>query len=141
MTEFESYINTDTITYYDPETYKEWVKVVKKTVYKNAAVMPQFNQCGANVTSDDCVLKYLADHIKYPESARKANIEGTVITKIYINQNGEVESGITIKSLTQDCDFEVTSVLRNMPKWSPGLIDGKPVTVEYIVPVKFKLSN
>jgi protein TonB len=86
-------------------------------------------------------LKDLADHIKYPESARKANIEGTVITKIYINQNGEVESGITIKSLTQDCDFEVTSVLRNMPKWSPGLIDGKPVTVEYTVPVKFKLSN
>ncbi|MBK8735389.1 MAG: M56 family metallopeptidase [Saprospiraceae bacterium] len=141
MTEFESYTSTDTITVYDPETYKEWVKIVKRTIYKNAAVMPQFNQCGPDVKSDDCVLKYLADHIKYPESARKANIEGTVITKIYINQNGEVESGITIKSLTQDCDFEVTSVLRNMPKWSPGLIDGKPVTVEYTVPVKFKLSN
>ena len=141
MTEFESYINIDTITYYDPETYKEWVKVVKKTIYKNAAVMPQFNQCGPDVKSDDCVLKYLADHIKYPESARKANIEGTVITKIFINPNGEVEFGGRIKSLTEDCNIEVSKVLQSMPKWSPGLIDGKPVTVEYIVPVKFKLSN
>jgi hypothetical protein len=34
-------------------------------------------------------------------------------------------------------DEAVLGVLRGMPKWQPGTVDGKPVKVRYTLPVTF----
>ena len=137
----ESYISADTITVFDPETKIEDILIVQNRIYKKAKQMPHFNQCGTNISSDECIFKYLAENVKYPEMARAAGTEGTVLSKIFIDPTGQVKLPHILRSVSEECDLEVIRVLRSMPKWTPGMSNGKAVTVEYIIPVKFKMSN
>ena len=36
-------------------------------------------------------------------------------------------------------DKEAVRVVKSMPRWIPGTQDGKPVNVEYTLPITFKL--
>lgn len=141
LTTDESYISADTITVFDPETKLEDILIVQNRIYKKAKQMPHFNQCGTNISSDECIFKYLAENVKYPEMARAAGTEGTVLSKIFIDPTGQVKLPHILRSVSEECDLEVIRVLRSMPKWTPGMSNGKAVTVEYIIPVKFKMSN
>ncbi|HPI08920.1 MAG TPA: energy transducer TonB [Saprospiraceae bacterium] len=38
------------------------------------------------------------------------------------------------------CGQEAKRLVEAMPKWTPGKKNGKPVRVEYTMPVKFKLE-
>jgi Gram-negative bacterial tonB protein. len=35
----------------------------------------------------------------------------------------------------QDLNEEAVRVVKSMPKWKPGTVDGKPVKVRYMLPV------
>jgi protein TonB len=43
------------------------------------------------------------------------------------------------KSLHPLLDMEAMRLVSGMPDWTPGLQDGKPVDVQVMVPVAFKL--
>jgi protein TonB len=38
------------------------------------------------------------------------------------------------------CNEEALRVIKQMPRWIPGRLDGKPVRVKYTLPIKFKLQ-
>ena len=44
-------------------------------------------------------------------------------------------------SVDPQLDAEALRIIRNMPKWTPGMQDGKPVRVKYLVPVTFRLDG
>ena len=85
--------------------------------------------------------KYLATNIKYPDSARKHNIEGRVILKFLINEDGHISDCEIVKSVDRYLDEEACRVIGKMPAWKPGKQDGKPVKVYYTMPVMFKLKD
>ena len=43
------------------------------------------------------------------------------------------------KSVDPYLDKEAVRVVKSMPRWIPGTQDGKPVNVEYTLPITFKL--
>jgi len=45
-----------------------------------------------------------------------------------------VERGIGYR-----CDEEALRVVRAMPRWHPGKVNGKPVRAMYVLPITFKL--
>jgi TonB family protein len=79
-----------------------------------------------------------ADPPKYPEEARKKNIQGVVTLQVIVGKNGAVES-----AKATDGPKELTKAAENAVKhwrYETTLLNGKPVEVETIVEVGFKLT-
>jgi protein TonB len=84
--------------------------------------------------------KYIGKNIKYPNLARENKVEGTVYIQFVINQNGEISDVKILRGIGAGCDEEALRVIKKMPAWAPGKQRGKPVRVQFTLPVKFKLS-
>ncbi|MDR9387565.1 MAG: energy transducer TonB [Balneolaceae bacterium] len=78
--------------------------------------------------------------ITYPEMARKAGIEGRVFLQFIVNERGEVENPRVVRGIGGGCDEEALKAIRKA-KFKPGLQRGRPVRVQYNLPVVFKLQN
>ena len=85
--------------------------------------------------------KFIADHLKYPESAKMKRIQGKVLVKFIVGKQGEVENPEVVKGLTPDIDAEAIRVVKSLPKWIPGSHKGKNVRVANTVSVNFKLDE
>lgn len=85
-------------------------------------------------------LQSLQKEIKYPELAIRANIEGRVYVRFIVNEKGEVESPEVIRGIGGGCDEEALRVVK-MAKFKPGLQRGRPVRVQYNLPVIFRLQS
>ncbi len=105
----------------------------KNVVYDVTETMPQFPG-GQGV-----MMKYLAANIKYPASAVKAKKQGRVIVAFVIQKDGSVTNARIVKSVDPELDAEALRIVKAMPNWTPGTQDGKPVDVNYTIPVVFSL--
>ena len=85
-------------------------------------------------------LARLQSSITYPEMARKAGIEGRVFLQFIVNERGEVENPRVIRGIGGGCDEEALKAIQKA-KFKPGLQRGRPVRVQYNLPVVFKLQN
>lgn len=105
----------------------------KNVVYDVTETMPQFPG-GQGV-----MMKYLAANIKYPASAVKAKKQGRVIVAFVIQKDGSVTNARIVRSVDPELDAEALRIVKAMPNWTPGTQDGKPVDVNYTIPVVFSL--
>lgn len=86
------------------------------------------------------LLTYIALNTKYPQLAKENEITGKVFVSFIINQNGEVTNVIIKRGVHPSLDEEAIRVVKTLPKWKPGKQRGKPVRVEYIIPITFVLQ-
>ena len=105
----------------------------KNVVYDVTETLPQFPG-GQGV-----MMKYLAANIKYPASAVKAKKQGRVIVAFVIQKDGSVTNARIVRSVDPELDAEALRIVKAMPNWTPGTQDGKPVDVNYTIPVVFSL--
>ena len=84
--------------------------------------------------------KYISENMQYPDSAKAHNIEGRVVVKFVVDVDGSITDCKIMKGIDKDCDDEALRVVRAMPRWKPGTIDGKPVKVFFTLPIVFKLD-
>ena len=89
----------------------------------------------------EVLLKYLAANIKYPASAVKAKNQGRVIVTFIVQKDGSITHAKIARSINPELDAEALRVVKGMPKWTPGTQLGKPVSVKYVLPVKFSLQK
>ena len=85
-------------------------------------------------------LNAIMECVKYPEEARKAGIEGRVIVRFIVNEQGVVEDPTAIKGIGGGADQEAIRCVKQA-EFEPGIQRGKPVPVHYALPVVFKLPN
>jgi TonB family protein len=85
---------------------------------------------------------YLATNLRYPELEREQGIEGTVYLSIIVEDNGVVTDVTVLRGVNGGPGLkqEAIRVLKAMPPWTPGRVNGKPVRVKMNVPVKFRLE-
>lgn len=88
---------------------------------------------------DAALLAYIAENTKYPEIAKENGIQGKVFVKFVIDKTGRVTSVTVMKGVDSYLDDEAVRVVKTIPNWTPGKQRGKPVPVNYIVPINFKL--
>jgi protein TonB len=84
--------------------------------------------------------KYLQKNLKYPEQAKRMNVEGKVYVQFIIDKDGTPTDITVLKGIGSGCDEEAIRVIKNMPKWEPGKQRGKPVKVRMSLPVVFRLG-
>lgn len=86
------------------------------------------------------LMKYLSQNLKYPKEAEAANEQGRVIVTFIVEPDGTPTSARVVQSVSPLLDAEALRVVQTMPKWTPGMQNGKTVRVNYTVPVSFKLQ-
>lgn len=109
-------------------------ETVKDTVAKTPEVMPQFPG------GQDALVKFLQTHIKYPREAIKKNLEGKVYVGFVVEKNGKLSQVEIRKGVNELLDQEAIRVVSSMPDWQPGYQKGKPVRVQFVLPISFKLK-
>jgi TonB family protein len=85
--------------------------------------------------------EYMRNNINYPKAAVTDKKEGRVVVKFIINPNGEPVDVEIIRKQTPEMNDECIRVVKGMPKWKPGILDEKPVSVSYNVTVRFLLTK
>ncbi|SEL42416.1 TonB protein C-terminal [Chitinophaga rupis] len=71
--------------------------------------------------------QYILTGLRTTKAALAANISGNVVTKFVIDENGRVADILVTKKLGYGCDEQAIALLRHMPLWQPGVINGKRV--------------
>jgi protein TonB len=85
-------------------------------------------------------IEYLNENIKYPQMARESGIQGRVFVTFVVERDGSVTDVKVLRGIGGGCDEEAIRVIKNMPKWEPGKQRGKPVRVQFNMPILFKLN-
>lgn len=105
-------------------------------VFKFVEQMPSFPG------GEDALLKYLSNHIHYPTIARENDIQGTVVVQFNVDPDGHLSNVTTVsRPLGGGLEEEAMRVVKNMPDWIAGEQNGKKVTVQYSLPVRFVLQG
>lgn len=106
----------------------------KDKVYDIVEVMPQYPGGMPEL------MQYLAKNIKYPIQAQKKGIEGRVTVRFIVEKDGSISNVTVVRHIHPLLDKEAVRVIKAMPKWSPGMLNGKPVRVKFNIPVAFRLK-
>ena len=118
-----------------PPAEEEKEEEVEDVVFKVVETMPEFP--GGN----SALMKYLAEHIKYPVIAQENGVQGRVICQFVVEKDGKPSNVQVVRSSGDpSLDKEALRVINGMPKWKPGKQRGKPVRVTYTIPVNFRLQ-
>ena len=82
----------------------------------------------------------LQSKIRYPEMARRAGIEGRVYIQFIVTEEGDVEDARVIRGIGGGADEEALRVVREA-KFTPGMQRGRPVRVQFSLPLVFRLHD
>lgn len=85
--------------------------------------------------------RFMGSNIKYPQKALDRGLEGTVLVEFVIDRDGSVCNVKTKQSIDPLLDNEAVRVVKKMPKWKPGIKEGKNVRIRYMLPVAFVLQK
>ncbi len=79
--------------------------------------------------------------IKYPEIAKEAGVEGTVIVQAFINKEGNVEEVVIVKGVPKTGLNEAAIEAVQRTKWKPAKQRDRAVGVWYSIPIVFRLKT
>ncbi len=105
-------------------------------VLKIAEVMPQY------AGGMEALYAYLGQNIKYPESMKESGEEAKVFVQFVVDDKGKIFN-VAVRNKNVDQAFQDAAVtaISGMPDWEPATNKGKPVAVEMILPIQFKLAS
>ncbi|HOW25868.1 MAG TPA: energy transducer TonB [Bacteroidales bacterium] len=90
---------------------------------------------------EEARIRFLQENIEYPQMARESGIQGTVYMTFVVEPSGSVSGVRVLRGIGGGCDEEAIRVIQKMPKWNPGKQRGKPVRVQFTMPIKFTLQG
>lgn len=86
------------------------------------------------------LLKYLANNTEYPRIAKENGISGVVHVHYMVNKKGKVTNVRIARSVDSHLDKEAIRVVKSINGYKAGKQRGKPVNVEFTVPIHFQLQ-
>jgi protein TonB len=86
------------------------------------------------------LMKFIQKNVQYPQMERDNDIQGRVILKFVVMEDGGVSDVSVARSVSPGLDKEAVRVVKMLPKFKPGKQQGKAVRVYYSLPVLFKLQ-
>lgn len=132
---------------------------VDTTIYNVSDEMPYplFRSCAPNLhpswswdsirmCAEAQLFNVLAANIRYPDEARKNNVQGTVVISCVIEPKaGRMTHLQVLKDIGSGCGPEAMRVLTLLDsaglRWTPGLLQGQPVRVRQTIPIRFRLQE
>ncbi|MFK7950917.1 MAG: energy transducer TonB [Saprospiraceae bacterium] len=125
----------------EPEESDEIFQVVER--------MPLFQGCDdpnksfeeQRQCSDEQLMNFVYQQIRYPTIARENGIQGKVIIQFIIEKDGSISNVQIARNPGAGMGEEVTRVVGLLPNFVPGYQSGKPVRVAFNLPIRFRLEG
>ena len=86
------------------------------------------------------IQRHIVRNFKYPKEAKKNKIQGRVFVQFIVGTGGYVD---IIKTRGPDdlLEKEAQRIISLLPKFKPGVLNGKPVRVPFSMPIIFRLQK
>jgi len=81
--------------------------------------------------------RFLQYNIRYPAKAFEDKIQGKVFISFVVEKDGSLTDIKVLRGIGGGCDEEAVRVMKTSPKWRPGIQNGRPVRVQYTMPISF----
>ncbi len=106
-------------------------------VYKTVPEMPTFPD------GQIAFFRFIGKNVSYPPDARENNVQGSAYVGFTVMEDGSLKNFHIKQGLAggPSCDAEALRVMQLSPDWNPGTINGKPVRVSLVTPIRFILNN
>ena len=108
---------------------------------------PVFPGCEKRATEDEkfmCfnqnIMTHIGKNFDFPELARQMGIQGKVYVNFVIEKNGKVSNVTIARGVDKLIDDEAIRVIKLLPKFTPAKQRGKPVRMQYTVPINARLQ-
>ena len=109
--------------------------VEENKVFTSVEQMPQFPG------GEGELMKWISSHIKYPAMAMENNVQGRVVVQFVVTRDGSIGEVKVARGKDPDLDKEAVRVVKSLPKFIPGKMNGQAVNVWYTLPINFKLQG
>lgn len=83
---------------------------------------------------------YIVSNVEYPETAIDMGDQGKVYLSFIVEEDGKVSNVKVEKGVTDELDREAKRIVRAMPNWEAGEVDGKKVRTRCRLPIVFTLN-
>lgn len=117
------------------EIVVEEKKPEPEKVFTAVEQMPQFPG------GEGELMKYISSHIKYPPMAMENGVQGRVVVQFVVTKDGSVGQVKVMRGKDPDLDKEAVRVVKSLPRFIPGKMNGQAVNVWYTLPISFKLQG
>lgn len=114
--------------------------VLEEKVEKPEEIFKVVEQKPEFPDGEAAMLKFIYSNIKYPPIARENGVEGTAYVTFVVEKDGSITDVKVVRDIGAGCGEEAVRVVKMMPKWNPGKQRGRPVRVQFNLPVKYKLE-
>ncbi len=81
--------------------------------------------------------RYIYDHLTYPSIALENGISGTVYLQFVVMWDGSIGKIKVLHGVDPMLENEAIRVVKLLPRFKPGYIDAKPVSVWYSASIQF----
>ena len=100
-------------------------------VYQIVEQMPEFPG------GQEAMEKYFNDNVRFWEVINEwqCDVSGKIFVGFIVEPDGSITNVKVLRGIEKHCDEEAMRVVKSMPKWKPGMLNGEPVRVSYMVPV------
>lgn len=109
--------------------------VEENKVFTAVEQMPQFPGGDAEL------MKHIQKNLKYPPVAMENNIQGRVVVQFVVTKTGKVGEVKVVRGKDPDLDKEAVRVVKTLPDFIPGKMNGQAVNVWYTLPITFILQG
>lgn len=109
-------------------------------------IPPLFEGCDDPLISEEqrqaCsvpkIQAFVNHNIIYPDSAKAKSIEGVVVVRFSVTEEGKITALELVRDIGGGCGEEAMRVVRMMPQFRPALRDGQPIATKMTLPIRFK---
>ena len=116
-------------------------KAVEDSIKHVNAVYDMVEQMPSYPGGQAALVKYISDNLQYSSNAKESHIEGRVIVKFIARKDGSIDNVEVVRGVEPSLDAEAVRVIKNMPRWIPGMQNGQVVNARVSTPVTFKLEK
>lgn len=94
--------------------------------------MPEFPDGGMGG-----LMEYFKKNFVFPAELAEMAPKGRIVVQFIIQKDGSISNAKVLRSVDPLLNAEAIRLVNAMPKWKPGMQQGKPVAVKYTVPLTF----
>ena len=118
-----------------------FIRVEKMPTFPGCQDEP--DQASAIKCTEQKLFQYIFEKLTYPAIARENGINGNVVVSFIVNKEGQLDQIKLLRDIGGGCGDEAVKTIQKMQKeitFNPGQQGHRPVSVQYNLPIRFKLQ-
>jgi len=89
---------------------------------------------------DNALQRYIKENMQYPTRDREDNTQGKALVRFVVEKDGGISNVNVLRAPSTTMSMEAERLVKNMPKWTPGIVSGRVSRVQFTIAVNFTLQ-